>query len=373
MKSHVGPKAGLAIASGVALALAFPKFDLNLLAWVAFIPLFYAVEDEPLNWVFAYAWLQGLACYVVSLYWVTITLHDFARVSLVVSALPLILLSAVVAIYTAVGIWAGEYAARRLRIPLFVTAPIAWTAVEWLRTFFPLGFPWNLLGVAAYRNLQLIQFAEFTGTLGVSAQIMLFNAVIYCVLTSRYSPRARVWSLGSLTGIMLAALIFGTIRIGQLDSAPAEGGLRVAMVQGNIPQGLKWKPENLANSFRIYVEQSQLAAREGADLIVWPEAAAEFFFQPDDTYPAMFADDAEYRNRLIELARKSGDDFLFGAPAIGYRDGRVGAYNRADFVSGSGGLRATTTRFSSCRLASTCPCGAFLASSSTGSWPASAT
>jgi apolipoprotein N-acyltransferase len=60
-------------------------------------------------------------------------------------------------------------------------------------------------------------------------------------------------------------------------------------VQGNISQSLKWKPDNLAKSFRVYVDQSEFAAKQGVDLIVWPEAAAEFFFQPDDRYPLEIA------------------------------------------------------------------------------------
>ena len=51
------------------------------------------------------------------------------------------LLAAIVAIYTAVAIWAGEFVARRTRIPAVLTMPIAWTAVEWIRTYFPIGFP----------------------------------------------------------------------------------------------------------------------------------------------------------------------------------------------------------------------------------------
>jgi apolipoprotein N-acyltransferase len=340
MKPNFGPKALLAIASGLALALAFPKFDFSLLAWVAFVPLFYTLEDESLLRAFGYAWLQGLACYVGSLYWIEITLHDFAHLPVVIAILPLILLAAVVAIFTAVAIWAAEFAARRLRIPLFVTAPIAWTAVEWTRSFFPVGFPWNLLGESAYRNLQLIQFAEFTGPYGVSALIVFFNAVVYCVLTSRYSPRARVWSLSTLTALMVAALAFGALRMEQLEHAAPDGELRVAMVQGNIPQTVKWQPENLASSFRVYVDQSETAAREGVDLIVWPEAAAEFFFQPDDAYPAGFAADADYRAQLLAMARSTGDDFLFGAPAIGSRDGQLGTYNRAYLVTGAGQVAA---------------------------------
>lgn len=336
MISYTGSRTALAVASGLALALAFPKFDLSLFAWAAFVPLFYAIEGEPLSRVAGYAWVQGLACYLASLYWVVITLRDFADLPFAIALGPLVLLAGILALYTALAIWAGEYAARRLEIPSFITMPLAWTAAEWVRSFFPIGFPWDLLGYSAYRNLELIQFAEITGVYGVSALIMFFNAVTYAVLTSRYSARVRVWSLSALTVAMVAALGFGTIRIGQLEQAAPDGELKVAMVQGNIPQSIKWKPEHLARSFQVYVDQSELAARQGADLIVWPEAAAEFFFQPDGSYPVTLAGDARYRERLLELARTTGGEILFGAPALGYRDGRFGSYNRAYLVSGRG-------------------------------------
>ncbi len=68
VSSNTMTRAALVIASGLALALAFPKFEVSLLAWVAFVPFFYAVEGEPLKNVFWWGWLQGLACYVGSLY-----------------------------------------------------------------------------------------------------------------------------------------------------------------------------------------------------------------------------------------------------------------------------------------------------------------
>ena len=71
-------RAALAIASGLALGLAFPKFDLNLLAWVALIPLLYAIEGERPSRVFGYSMLQGFVFFVVSLYWAVIPLHSFA-------------------------------------------------------------------------------------------------------------------------------------------------------------------------------------------------------------------------------------------------------------------------------------------------------
>jgi len=178
MSSNNATRAALAVASGLAMGLAFPKFDYGLLAWVSLVPLFYVIEGENMRRVFWWSYLQGFAANVVSLYWIPIPLHDFADVHFAFAIFPMFALAAIVAINSAVAIWAGELVARRMRTPAVLTMPIAWTALEWFRTYVPASFPWNLLGYTAYRNLELIQFAEFTGVYGVSALIVFFNAVV---------------------------------------------------------------------------------------------------------------------------------------------------------------------------------------------------
>ncbi len=327
---------GLATVSGGALAAAFPKADLGLLAWIAFIPLFCAIRGGSLKAVFGYSWLQGFVCFVGSLYWVVIALHDFADVPTPLAVLPMLLLAAIMGIYTGVAIWSGELVGQRLGITRLLTIPIAWVALEWVRTYFPIGFPWNLLGYAAYRNIELVQFAEFSGVYGVSGLIMFFNIVAYAIIFRGFSRREQSIGLATLTATMALALLFGTWRTHQLSTVSSRGSLKVAMVQGDIPQSLKWDPNFLATSFEIYRSQSEMAAGRGADLIVWPEAAAAFFFQPDDRYPERFVEDASYRRRLLGLAARIHEPILFGAPALAVENHRLGFYNRAYLVSGQG-------------------------------------
>src|ERR1700689_3264813 len=132
-------RAALAVVSGLALALAFPKFDFNLLAWIAFVPLLYAIEGETPGRVFLWGWLQGLACNVAALYWITITLHTFAGVRIELAILPMILLAAVVALFSGAALWLTVLVSERLGITIVATLPIAWTAIEWVRTYFPIG------------------------------------------------------------------------------------------------------------------------------------------------------------------------------------------------------------------------------------------
>jgi apolipoprotein N-acyltransferase len=249
----------------------------------------------------------------------------------------MLLLALVEALYSTVALTVAAFINRRLRLPWLLTLPITWTAAEWLRSFFPVGFPWNLLGYTAYRNLSLIQFAEFTGVYGISALIVFFNAVIYTVLTAPpRDHRVKVWGLSALTALMVAAVLFGDVRMGQLARSTPRGKLTVAMVQGDIPQSIKWDPAFRPNSFNVYLSQSQAAARHHPNVIIWPEAAAAFYVQPTALYPPMLADDAAYRQRLLELARRIGVPILFGAPAFGIADGQVNSYNRAYLVSSQG-------------------------------------
>jgi apolipoprotein N-acyltransferase len=336
MSSNNATRAALAVASGLALGLAFPKFDHGLLAWIALVPLFYVIDGESMRRVFCWAYLQGFASYLVELYWIPIPLHDFADVRMRYAIFPMLALAGIVAFNTAVAIWAGEFVARRTRIPAVLTMPVAWTAVEWIRTYVPVGFPWNLLGYTAYRNLELIQFAEFTGVYGISALIVFFNAVVYVVIFRRGGYRLQAVSLSVLTAMMLVLVAFGAWRISDLKSAPSAGTFKAAMVQGNIPQSLKWDPKFLPQSYGVYQDETADAAKRGADLVVWPEAAAAFLFQPDDQYPAELAGDAEYRTALLTLAKNMRAPILFGAPALARADGRLGFYNRAYLVSANG-------------------------------------
>ncbi len=330
-------RAALAVASGLALGLAFPKFDLNLLAWAALVPLLYAVQGQRLRAVFGYSLLQGLVFYVLSLYWAVIPLHTFADAPLWMAVGPMLLLAAVEALFIGATMVGAVFVTRRLALPLVLTLPIIWTAVEWLRSFFPIGFPWNLVGYAAYRNLGLIQFAEITGVYGVSALIILFNAVSYTVIAEPAAAnRLKIRSLSILTAAMVAATVFSGLRIDQLKHERYDGRLKIAMVQGNIPQSIKWNPNFRPASFKVYTDQTMHAAAEHPDLIVWPEAAAAFYFQPEDRYPAMLASDAEYRAKLLQLARQAHTPILFGAPALRFGPGQIDSFNRAYLVSADG-------------------------------------
>ncbi len=330
----------LAVCSGLGIALAFPPTALTLTIWVALVPLLFAAQSQPLNRVFRYAWIQGLVFFAATLYWLFTSQHDYGHLSVTNAGARTLIVCAVEALFIAAAVGGAVFVTRRTRVPIWITLPIAWPAIEWLRGFFPLGFPWGLLGYAAYRDLRLIQFAEFTGVYGVSALIVLVNAAIYTALARAPSRREKTWAAAFAATSVICALIFGSFRINQLEGARQEGSLRIAMVQGDIPQSYKWNPAMVAPSFKVYSDASQWAAREHADLIIWPETAAAFLFQPNLGYPAGFRLQAEYRLRTLRLARALGQPLLIGAPALENNHGDASSRNRAYLISPQGLIEA---------------------------------
>ncbi len=341
---HVKPAASLgvlsrsllAIISGSALALAFPPFKLSLLGWFAFVPLLYAIEGSGAGEVLLIAWLQGAAFCVTSGAWVFTTLHDYAHLSVTTSIIEFAILDVVLAAFGAVAITIAKFVSVRLSVSSLLTLPIAWAAGEWMRVKLPFSFPWNLLGYAVYRDLHLIQFAEFTGIYGISALIMFVNVSVYEIMFTVPSVAARRRILITSTAILSAALLFGEIRIAKLESAAMAGKLRVALISGGLEPARAQTFRTRIETFNLYLVNTRRTLSLHPDLVIWPESAAMVIFQLDGRYSLPMAEDAAFRRSLVELAYDSDTPILFGALAFRQARGKVTMLNRAYLLSRKG-------------------------------------
>jgi len=166
----------LSLLSGVLLVLSFPKFDLEVLAWVALVPLLLAIRGKRAREAFLLSFLTGSVFFAGLLYWIaTVTIYNRFVI------FGLLLLVFYLALYF--GLF-GLLASRRkpgtifnLQLSTFnyLYLPSLWISLELIRTYLFSGFPWGLLGYSQYLNLPLIQISSFTGVYGVSFLIVLVN------------------------------------------------------------------------------------------------------------------------------------------------------------------------------------------------------
>jgi apolipoprotein N-acyltransferase len=149
--------------AGLLLVAAFPTFNINLLAWVALVPFFLALNNQTVKNGFWLGGIMGLFYFAGTVYWVTNSVHFYGGVPLVPASLVTLLLSAYLALYPAVfGAAAVSLRNNHSRF-FFIAAPALWTSLELARTYVFSGFPWSLLGYSQYLALPVIQMADITG------------------------------------------------------------------------------------------------------------------------------------------------------------------------------------------------------------------
>jgi apolipoprotein N-acyltransferase len=206
------------------------------------------------------------------------------------------------------------------------TAALLWTALDQLRGVALSGWPWATLGYAQHLNPGLMGLAQWTGVYGLSFTVVLAGVALLELSRSL----ARGERPGLSTSAALAAVVvlhgfgFATrIQPGVNDSM-GEATIRVAAIQGNIDQGVKWDRASTERTIGIYEDLSRQAAAAGAEIIVWPETAV----------PGALEADVAMQDRVRALARETGASFVVGSVGLEFdrASGRVSHFFDSAFL-----------------------------------------
>jgi apolipoprotein N-acyltransferase len=316
----------LSALSGFLLILAFPKFNLEILAWGAFIPWLWAIKKKsPLQAAYL-GLIAGFVFFTGLLYWIYVVLTEYGHLPGPVSIFFLIVLTAYLALYFSAFGFLLRWAADKIDLPETLFAPPLWVSLEYLRGILFSGFPWGLLGYSQFLTLPMVQISDITGIYGVSFIIVLVNVSLYRMVSASFDHgwKPALKELLAAGFILAMTGLYGEWRLIDLDKkAKNEKSFIVALVQGNIRQDIKWDPQFQEETVKIYTELTHQVKSQHPDLIIWPETATPFFFQ----------DSFLFQSRILELSRQMGVPLLFGAPAFD-RDGpKIKYFNSAFLIS----------------------------------------
>ncbi|CAI2719704.1 apolipoprotein N-acyltransferase [Nitrospina watsonii] len=325
---------GLALATGVLLALSFPRMDWEFLAWGALIPLFFAIFGQSPKRAALLGFVAGLAFYGLSLSWVTNTLVNYGNIPSVIAWPILFLLAAYLSAYIALFCFLTIHLSRNQPLYFIALAPFLWTTLEYLRsTHLEYGFSWQGLGYSQYLNLPVLQMADLTGVYGISFLIVTVNAGLFYLFHPRLRremPWRRYRTPVSVVmfGLYALVLAYGWAALNAHEEQPVKP-LKVAMVQGNIPQQMKWDPQYKEQILATYRELTMRAVVSSPDFIVWPEAVTPFYF----------LNDLDGTSAVVQLADELNTPLLFGSPRAEQQDGTWVSYNSAYLLSGDGNIK----------------------------------
>jgi apolipoprotein N-acyltransferase len=297
-----------ALLSGILLALSFPRYGHPVFAWVALVPLLVALFEAPRgrpafrrDRAFLLGLTAGAAYFGGTVYWTGTVVQQFGGLSWPVAVLVGALLVAYLALFPGLFALCLGWLGSRLGRPAIMLAPAVWVSTELARTYFWSGFPWVLLGYSQTTVLPVAQVASVVGVFGLSALVALVGAALsYIVLVRSGGSMA---SLGATAATLLAVVIWGNLRLGDPTLTRQGSLLRVALVQGNIPQDQKWDVRQAHNILNTYLGMTREAARRGAQLVIWPESSTPFSFQEDRLGS----------ERVREVVKEAGVELLLGS------------------------------------------------------------
>ena len=280
------------IVSGTLVVLSLPKPDLYPLAWIALVPWFYLiVGTTTLRQQLATAYATGLVFFGGTFYWISETMAIYGGLSIPLAIGVGALFVVAFALYFVLFALGLHIAVKQFGTRgLFLAAPL-WVSIELLRSVLVSGFPWMLSGYALVPYAGILQMATWTGIYGLSFVAVAVNSLIVYGLM-----RPSKTSLGIAAAVILVATFLPV-----MARKPPGDPLAVRLVQTNISLDQPWKQPD---SEQLLDELGKLSTSDASrpKLVVWPETPAPFYLN----------EDAGFRARMQDIARKLGAYFLVG-------------------------------------------------------------
>ena len=294
-----------AFVAGAAAVLGFSPFDFfpATLAALAVLVHLWVRAPTP-QCAFRLGFFFGLGLYGAGVSWVYISLHRFGAMPMPLAAAATLGFCAFLALFPALAGWIQARIARDSAAPVALRAtlliPASWMLVEWSLSWFLTGFPWLALGYTAIDD-PLSGFAPVGGVYAVSLALAVAAGLLWCIALGNVH-RTRWIAAGCLA--LVLACGYG-LRTTQWTD-PVGEPLRVALLQGNVPQEMKFDPARYERTLETYARLAEQGNAGGnARLIVLPETAVPRFL---DLVERPFLE------RLKAAAVRNGGDLLLGVP-----------------------------------------------------------
>ncbi len=293
------PMLPISLGAGALAVAGFAPFDfwpLPILSLAVLFTLLARTASMRAGFLVGLTW--GLGFFIAGVSWVFVSLSVHGGMTTWLAALATFLFCAVLALFPAA---VGALQARWPVSPalrLLLLMPLAWGVTEWVRGWLFTGFPWLVAGYSQVPASPLAGYAPLLGVYGVSFLLALIAALLAWSVTTRGRHAPRAWAAVAIVALGIGGQVLRGIAWTTPDGAPTT----VALLQGNIPQDLKWQPEKAQATLESY---ARMATASPAQLIVLPETALPLFESdlPDS-----------YRAGLASLGRKNGGDVLTGVP-----------------------------------------------------------
>ena len=262
--THRWPAMVSSLLAGSLMTLAYAPFGMSLLVYplMAFLLFHWLHADARLAF-----WHVGLFAFGAKLTgnsWIFWSLYFHGGSPAILAVTIIVLLSALLASFPATAAYlVNRYCRAADSVRLMIVFPAAWLFAEWLRGYVFTGYAWIQPGYTQI-DLPLSGYAPMFGNHAVGALIAVTTGAFVAVFLKKL-----IWTRALIIVVLIWA---GGFALKQVSwTQPAGDNIEVALIQGNIPQELKWKRHMHRKTLEMYKELS--LEHKDVDVIIWPETA----------------------------------------------------------------------------------------------------
>jgi len=258
--------------------------------------LFYTVLNSSAKHAGFYGYAFGFGMFGTGVNWLHISINLFGGVNLAGALIITFVLVAYLSLYPALVAFVHQRLFAYKGILTFVIVmPMLWVLAEWFRSSIFTGFPWLNIGYSQI-DTPISSLAPVLGQYGVSWLTALISALLVAIYLT--SMKSKIM----LIGVLIIAWPGLSALSGVQWTIDKNTDISVAMVQGAIPQEMKWKPEQRQKTLDLYVSLSK--EYQDSQLIIWPETAI----------PVLHHQAQKFLQQMANMARNQNNDYLVGIP-----------------------------------------------------------
>lgn len=287
----------LSMLAGSATVFAFAPFGWWPVQVAALALLYLLAQRAPsAKSAFLHGWAFGTASIAAGTHWLYVSMHDYGGMPAVMAALAVVLLAAGLGLLYGMALALARRIGGALPAPLalMLLMPACWMLADWTRNWIFTGFPWIATGYA-HNVSPLAGYAPLVGVFGVG--------FLACVIAGCVATMAQLRQLNRTALALLIAVpgLGGALATLQWTT-PLGQPISVRLLQGNVPQEMKFDAAQLDATLRLYRD---MITERRADLIATPETAVPMVAS---LLPA------GYLEQLDAFAKREDSRLLIGIP-----------------------------------------------------------
>jgi apolipoprotein N-acyltransferase len=266
----------LSFVLGALIAAALPPLNLIFLLPVSFTGLLWILDTaNTRRQAFLAGWWFGWGQFIAGLYWIGVAFTVDAKTHALLMPLPVLVLPAILAILSGFATLVTHVSRAGSLARVFIFSG-AWIAFEYIRGVIFTGFPWNAIGYSWSSVLPILQSTAFIGVYGLTLLTVFLSSLPALLGETDTHRKTSFLSLAITLGLFVALYGIGITRIPSTAVKSFENS-SMRIVQPNIPQSDKWKPDLLLEHLRKIVTLS--LTDDGADprYFIWPETAVPYY------------------------------------------------------------------------------------------------